>query len=549
MAIGSVLACAFSTIGIANAASGPSIAVSRTSSSEVKVVGANFVRRTSVSVTYSFGTYVKYASYMTNRYGGFSGTTTIPSGFVGNLAVKASGKRGLSATASLVIGTPSTTTTSSSTSSTSSSTTGAPTTTTTVVSGSPITFRPTVIPLSAPEIPNPGRGMYSWIGVTPEPAGWPVSDVYWRDQLNWKNDLERSPGVYDFSKVDAGLAEAAARGGRFGFRIMPLCPGCGDNLTPSWVPRQASGVPDWNNEGYLKAWENLNAALGRHLANDPRFGFIDVSGYGACGEWYMPDDEPVRITSENAQRLIRATMNNYPNAFKIMNVNNAEEWVSYAYSFGNSVGSRTDCFGLPGDLLTWRYAAPSSFDRWKVAPTMVEWCGVDDGTNEFANGLSQVQTHHVSLLSSGNYAVKYANMTAEQKQQFEMTNKLAGYRYRVDSLTMPATLQNGSAFTVASTWENAGVIHSYDTWRPEIHLQRADGTSVWSAPLNVDLKLLDQGTKAYSGSLTVSGVANGSYQAVVKVVDPKGYFAPMRLAQEGRKSDGSYLLGTVNVGG
>ena len=64
-----------------------------------------------------------------------------------------------------------------------------------------LVLRAKPIPLSAPEIANPMRGQYEWLGAAAQPQAWPVRDVYYRDQVAWKR-IEPSPGVYDFSWFD-----------------------------------------------------------------------------------------------------------------------------------------------------------------------------------------------------------------------------------------------------------------------------------------------------------------------------------------------------------
>ncbi|MCW3029083.1 MAG: hypothetical protein JWN81_2294, partial [Solirubrobacterales bacterium] len=85
--------------------------------------------------------------------------------------------------------------------------------------GKRLIFTPSVIPRSAAEIPNSGRGLYDWQGGTSGlPAGWPMVDYYMRDAIAWNRDLEPSQGHYSFLEkpgvIDQGIAKAAAKGGR-----------------------------------------------------------------------------------------------------------------------------------------------------------------------------------------------------------------------------------------------------------------------------------------------------------------------------------------------
>jgi hypothetical protein len=44
-----------------------------------------------------------------------------------------------------------------------------------------------------------------------------------------------------------------------------------------------------------------------------------------------------------------------------------------------------------------------------------------------------------------------------------------------------------------------------------------------------------------------TNVAAGKYEFRVKISDPTAYDEPLKLAMQGRNSDGSYTLGTVKV--
>lgn len=407
-------------------------------------------------------------------------------------------------------------------------------------------INPTIIGIDADEIANPMRGQYEWLEQAPQPDGWPVTDIYWRDQLQWARDLEKSPGVYDFSTLEAGLQEAQSRGGRLGFRIMSLCPSCGENLTPSWVPRAADDRPDWNSEGYLSAWENLNAAIGAQYDGDPRLLWVDIAGYGPWGEWYADPADPQVLTDESANRIIDAVTNAFPTTFKLMNVNNPEKYVAHAYAAGNTVGSRTDCFGTPEDILSWVYTPGISANRWQVAPTVVEWCPTAAG---FQPGLDQVQLHHVSMLSSSNFSGRVSDRTPEEQEFFKLANKLAGYRYAVKQITLPSVVDAGETVTIPLQWNNAGVAPTYEDWNAQLVLRNGSGDEVASLPLG-NLKLKFSGDFLENPTVTIpSGLFSGTYSVGVRVVDPKAYSVPLKLANVGRTATGEYPLASLEIVG
>ncbi len=176
----------------------------------------------------------------------------------------------------------------------------------------PAVLSPKIIPLSDPEIFNTIRGQYDWIEGKPQPATWKHMDVYYRDEIQWGKNVELTPWSYDLSAFESGLAEAQSKGGRFGFRIMAYCPGCGKNLTPSFVPRQSNGLPDWNSEGFLSSYTNLINAVGAKYGNDPRLGWVDAGGYGAWGEWHLYQEPGDVITDANAKRILDAVLQAFP---------------------------------------------------------------------------------------------------------------------------------------------------------------------------------------------------------------------------------------------
>ena len=155
-----------------------------------------------------------------------------------------------------------------------------------------VAFAAAPVPLSDPEIVNSGRGEYLWLAQPKDPAWWPdLIDEYARDAIAWKT-VEPSQGVYDFTVIEQRLAAAAARGGRFGFRVMPMLGIDETRLAPSWVPMTTVNghtYPAWNNASYITAWTNLVTAIGTHFNGDPRLWFMDISGAGTGGEPTVAD--------------------------------------------------------------------------------------------------------------------------------------------------------------------------------------------------------------------------------------------------------------------
>jgi hypothetical protein len=453
-----------------------------------------------------------------------------------------------------------------------------------------VRFTPLPVPLTAREIDNPLRGQYIWLADPSDPAGWPVKDSY--DRYNWRT-LEPSRGVYDFSAIDRALAMAKARGGRYGFRVMPVCTGCGVGLPDyiagdpsSWTVR-ANGadvvVPDWNSDFYLSRWTALNKALGDRYGNDPRLGFVDIGGYGNWGEWhnwpytsaYPGPLGQSQVTLDGAKAIINAVVDHFPSKLVLAQPGDSRFDASHSgdpvrdvnsyilqYALGKSlrVGLRDDCLG--GDvvmqnaqkaLLAAQILGPiDPLDRWKTAPFVTEWCGniVPGAKATFTGGDQQVSQYHVSMLSSGNYHQPWNDFDASQQAAFIHANKVAGYRYVLNSVTLSGTITRNSSFSVTSSWRNANVAPTYDAWRVKYQLRDPlSHAVVFEALSGLDLKKVLPATTAtiVADTFNVGPLARGEYDLVVSVVDPGGNLAPMNLAIQGRLDDGSYELGRLRV--
>lgn len=431
---------------------------------------------------------------------------------------------------------------------------------TTVTTPTAVTFTPAAIALSAPELANSGRGQIRWLDAPPAPSTWPVPDVYERDHLKWSL-LEPSPGVYDMTLLEAGMQKAVARGGRYSFRVMAWYPDHPSReLLPSWIPDIGDGylTPDWNSEVFLSSWEGLMAALGRYAADDPRLFAVDYGGYGSCGEWlaFTNSDHgktnyygQAEITLANAQRMIAAVNNAFPNKPKLMNWTSGSYggWPEVACGSGNDrVGVRCDnvgCADMP--FLT---QTPEAQSSWQRVPAFGEW-GITAATWSGAMGLKNVRDFHFSLLSSGNFPIPYDNMSATDRDNFIAANKATGYRYSLTSLSMQTDLTAGASVPVTTEWINVNVAPTNDDWKTELVLTSPAGTE-WTMPLTDDLRTLhgNNSTATFTSTVTIPGsVPAGSYTAGIRIIDQTEYLPPMNLATAGRTAKGVYDLGTITV--
>jgi hypothetical protein len=396
--------------------------------------------------------------------------------------------------------------------------------------------------MSAPEIANPMRGQYEWLGSSTVPAGFPAKDVYYRDQVAWKR-IEPSPGVYDFSYFDQGIARARELGGRFGFRVMAWCPGCWLDATPDWLPRQpGTDIPAWDDEELLAAWDRLMAELGKRYAAEPALGWVDVGGYGAWGEWHN-HHQGSEITVDHAVRMMRAVLKAFPAKHVILNAMEPK-YVLAGVALTPRMGLRADCLG-EYNMFSAIPTSPVLQQRWKTAPVLSEWCATHE-TNT-SRGAEQVRQYHISQVASPNDGVRgWVNQNAEAAAGLVDAAKSSGYRYVPVSVRVPRKLPRDGLFRVRTTWRNDGSAPTYDEWRVNVQLRKG-GRVVAAANLGLDLRTVLPGSTTVKRTLDLGKLRRGRYTLWVTVTDPVGYLAPMNLAIAGRYADGAYRIGAVRV--
>ena len=396
------------------------------------------------------------------------------------------------------------------------------------------------------DLPNPLRGQYRWLGAEPTPSTITSNDVYYRDQVYWGR-IEQADNAWDFTWIEAGLAEAGARGGKFGFRVMAYCPGCWMEtradfpaVTPSFVPRQAGGyLPDWNSPGFLGQWRELMAELGRRYGDDPRLGYVDVGGYGSYGEWHVDTGE--KVTDRNGLAIVKAVTSAFPDKHVLINTMTPVTFTLKALRANRNLGMRTDNLGCP-DMYSMVAVDERLQQVWQTRPFFSEWCTRADPVL----GAEQARQFHISTLSSGNMPWSYETLSSRQRSAYDRAMATVGYRISVRSVTMPDRLAASGRFVVRTAWTNQGTAPTYDDWDVRLtFVSAATGASVVTA-LGRPLKGL-VGSGRHAATVRASGLPPGRHQVFLSVVDPSGYSAPMRLANTGRTASGAYPVGVVQV--
>ena len=425
-----------------------------------------------------------------------------------------------------------------------------------------VTFTPRAVS-SNDEVANPMSGAYNWYDNQAVP-GLSFTDSYAR--YNW-SEIEPTQGHYDFSRIDKELTLAQAHHGKFGFRIMPA--GVDNIAVPKylvalmphgqWIKNTSSGKmayePDWNDPHYITRAQALINALAQRYNNDPRLGWVDMFPYGDWGEWHtygFPDNVIAPMTLANKQKLINTNIAAFSHKRIVMFTSSADA-LTYALSRSKSIGIRVDCLGMPemGGATHQLQQVSLAQERWRTAPFIVETCTKPD----FQMALEQVKTYHIAMIGDGNFV--YDTYSSLQQQYLKQTFATSGYRFVINSMTLPSRITTNTSFLVTTAWSNVNMTPAYNPWNITLRLSNSAGKIVWRGTSKLDLQKFMPTTNQTTHTNTPiqftdkfvlpSTLRTGKYTVSVQVLDPNNYYAPLQLAIEGRTTDGSYVLGNVSV--
>lgn len=430
-----------------------------------------------------------------------------------------------------------------------------------------INFQQVEIPLSDPAIVNSGVGWHLGYEWGPAASSYDVATrIIWRD-------LEPVRDKYDFTKIEELLNKAQTRGGRANIRFRAVATsgiGVPDYMVAlmpkgfwkDWLfnkkPETFAYVPDWNDPDFIERAKALLNAIGKRYNNDPRLGILDIGMYGRWGEWhcsgikYPTPDGAQEITEENIKAIIDMHIQAFPNKRLVMMTDNLYG-LKYALQKSDKIGWRRDSYGTD-----W-FQDPERMEivrnRWQTAPVVAEPIG------EFAPGAigfckkmaQQSKEFHVATIHGINTFKKDVKYNDEEIIAVIDAGKNSGFRFLINSISIPQRIAPGVSFLLTANWENGGVTPAYEKWEVVYQLRnQKNGKISWEGISSVDLeKLLPTNGDLINITDTfvlAHGIKKGSYDLVVTVKDKEtDYRKPMALAMRNRMDDGGYKLGAVQV--
>lgn len=352
-------------------------------------------------------------------------------------------------------------------------------------------------------------------------------------------------------------------------------------------------VPNHNSPNYLARLRALNQAIRDHLISDtytatsgPNQGktvrladailFIDIRGFGTWGEWHtccgMSDWNAFptgrQPTAASLMAIIDAhtqTFDRWPLVIMIAAYNGSSstalnlfhpynQVAYYALTARNAwgaVGFRKDQWGARDAYLAnlaennnASYNGSTQFknlilDKWKTAPVTGE--PMPGTWSDMGDLMRQVTTYHATSFGDGNYGGTPSSTTVNQ---VKAAARAAGYRLELKGGKV-VTGDNKIAITL--NWQNVGNASIYEDWEVLYELVSSNGTVVTLGGSTFKPKLfLPQSTPTVITDTYNEGIS-GTYTLRLTVRDLTGYRQPMPLNITGRQSNGSYILGTIQL--
>jgi hypothetical protein len=414
------------------------------------------------------------------------------------------------------------------------------------------------------DLPGPMQGAHRWLNDTNRSAkeipDYPYQLEY--ERLFWTN-FERERGVYDFSKIDEIRSRVRSNQRVYGLAMMPVLQGY--DCTPTYVTEEAGIFQDsrgtvwldWDHPTYVESWERMIRALGDYVDGDPLLEFMDIGAWGHFGEahnfpvqnqyaaaGYGEASEATRV------RLHQAHIDAFPRTQLLAqsaDLYSADSIVAQVPELGFRRNSLLNgIFVSEFDLASRPQAVQ---DRWQTRPFVVECIGFEP--QSFAVAEEQLRRYHVSSVADASHHRLWASaMTPEEQDAWRRASRVVGYRLRTQRVVLPDWVSAGGSFRAVAEWRNDGISPLYHPWTVALRLSQAGRTPI-ELRSGLDVRMIPPGSVdpwVITDELRLpSDVPAGTYEVSIVVTDPLGARQPLRLAIEGRREDGSYPVGSIDV--
>ncbi len=367
--------------------------------------------------------------------------------------------------------------------------------------------------------------------------------------------LEPEQGQVKWEIIDLALQQARLHHQRLMIRLMPYDP---KHPLPEWYrksgARRANSdsskdgkiwQPDFSDPLYFKYWSAIVIEAAKRYDGHPDLDSVDISTVGYWGEgWsdYMPEFAVQR-------KLIDVYLKAFQHTPLLMNFDEPE---ALAYGSSHGAGWRFDCLGDMRkqwsemlDFYPQQIAKTGIHDVWRTAPVSMETCGVPESW--FRHGwdvkyiIGEALRWHLSTLN-----VKSSAIPAAWKGDFDDFERRMGYRFALRRAEWKEQAAAGQSIDLKTWWVNEGVAPIYRPFVLAFRFSSPRGSAI--VRTEVDIRKWLPGDAVFDGPLFVPpDLLAGNYELSVALLDPISLQPGIRLGIEGRRDDGWYALGKIQV--
>ncbi len=413
---------------------------------------------------------------------------------------------------------------------------------------------------------NPGKGITTANSFEGDVEGYPKSRIaYWR--FYW-SEIETENGKFRWDKIEDVIEKARSRGQRVALGIMPA-----NGSAPEWyrdlgaagfeyTPERGGGtswMPDHNDPLYLEYMGRLVREMGERYDGHPDIDHIDMRSLGHWGEWHFGFIEPrPEVKPEIRKALVDIYLDNFDKTPLIMLIGGGDE---LTYAVENGTGWRADCLGDLGywgpdwnhmkDSYQQSLDNASANDAWKYAPVCFESCGVmqkwDDEGYDVEFIINEALRWHISIFNN-----KSSPIPPRWWSEMSEFIKKMGYRFVINYITLPTIVKSGETLHIESEWENLGVAPAYRNYIIAFKLipkdRRPKSSIIEDPSYGTDIKKWLPGKHNLNLDLKIpADIKPGRYNLAVALLDPYTKEVAVKLAIEGRDSEGWYNLSELEV--
>jgi hypothetical protein len=393
--------------------------------------------------------------------------------------------------------------------------------------------------------------------------------IYWRF-------LEPEKGKYNWDLIDRALKTAHENGQTLMLRFPPYGPK-DESDVPAWYRAEAHEpldknrpAADWNsktakwmvnpeNPAYAGNYGRLVRAIGARYDGNPDLELIDIGLVGAWGEGAGSE-----LLSESTRRALvdayTQSFHHTPLVTQLQDVRTVGYTMAQARTTRDDtskplIGWRADCLGDMGgfsktfshmlDYYPEKILELQLSDAWKLAPVSMESCWVMQTWKDKGWDIDYIMDKaiqwHVSSFNN-----KASAVPAELWPKVNAWLERMGYRFVVDRFEYQSAVDASRKLDFNVLITNKGNAPVYRPYTLAIRLKGPGGESI--LPTSAPIEDWLPGDHMYEDAVFLPwNLPDGKYDLAIAMVGSHTQTPRIKLAIEGRDSDGWYPMGQVEV--